>query len=85
MPEADAAPRRPRRAAPIPVYYLAHTDAGSLAMRDAFVASVKDAPGDLELREVLAGDLQCGNQPLVQGVLSKLQTSLSRSNRSRFG
>ncbi|KAH8075508.1 hypothetical protein JL721_1518 [Aureococcus anophagefferens] len=57
MPEADAAPRRPRRAAPIPVYYLAHTDAGSLAMRDAFVASVKDAPGDLELREVLAGDL----------------------------
>ena len=57
MPEADAAPRRPRRAAPIPVYYLAHTDAGSLAMRDAFVASIKDAPGDLELREVLAGDL----------------------------
>ncbi|KAH8065917.1 hypothetical protein JL722_305 [Aureococcus anophagefferens] len=46
-----------RGAAPIPVYYLAHTDAGSLAMRDAFVASVKDAPGDLELREVLAGDL----------------------------
>ena len=32
-----------------------------------------------------AGLDQCGNQPLVQGVLTKLQTSLSRSNRSRFG
>ncbi|KAK7253294.1 hypothetical protein SO694_00001324 [Aureococcus anophagefferens] len=56
MPRPTRA-RGARARAPIPVYYLAHTDAGSLAMRDAFVASVKDAPGDLELREVLAGDL----------------------------
>ena len=27
----------------------------------------------------------CGNQPLVRGVLTKLQPSPSRSNRSRFG
>ena len=27
----------------------------------------------------------CGNQPRVWGVLTKLQNSLSRSNRSRFG
>ena len=27
----------------------------------------------------------CGNQPLVWGVPTKLQNSLSRSNRSRFG
>ena len=27
----------------------------------------------------------CGNQPLVWGVLTKLQNSLSQSNRSRFG
>ena len=27
----------------------------------------------------------CGNQPLVWGVPTKLQNSLSQSNRSRFG
>ena len=31
------------------------------------------------------GASQCGNQPLVWGVLTKLQTPLARSNRSRFG
>jgi len=30
-------------------------------------------------------DELCGNQPLVWGVPTKLQNSLSRSNRSRFG
>ena len=32
-----------------------------------------------------AGCDQCGNQPLVWGVPTKLQNSLSRSNRRRFG
>ena len=43
-------------------------------------------PGDeqAEERRGLARDL-CGNQPLVWGVPTKLQNSLSRSNRSRFG
>ena len=31
------------------------------------------------------GVLQCGNQPLVWGVPTKLQNSLAPSNRSRFG
>ena len=31
------------------------------------------------------GGALCGNQPLVWGVPTKLQNSLSRSNRSRFG
>jgi isopentenyl diphosphate isomerase/L-lactate dehydrogenase-like FMN-dependent dehydrogenase len=31
------------------------------------------------------GGRRRGNQPLVRGVLTKLHTSLSRSNRSRFG
>ena len=35
--------------------------------------------------DVYRGVLLCGNQPLVWGVLTKLQNSLSRSNRSRFG
>ena len=41
-------------------------------------------PGALDLvLGMLRFDL-CGNQPLVWGVLTKLQNSLSRSNRSRF-
>jgi len=40
---------------------------------------------EADLRAALMRAQQCGNQPLVQGVLTKLQTSLSRSNRSRFG
>ena len=35
-----------------------------------------EALGRLELR---------GNQPLVRGILTKLQTSRARSHRSRFG
>ena len=38
----------------------------------------------LERKEERRLDL-CGNQPLVWGVPTKLQNSLSRSNRSRFG
>ena len=34
---------------------------------------------------LLAGDILCGLHPLVWVVLTKLQTSLARSNRSRFG
>ena len=33
----------------------------------------------------LQGNPLCGNQPLVSGVPTKLQNSLVRSNRSRFG
>jgi len=35
--------------------------------------------------DALRGRVLCGNQPLVWGVPTKLQNSLSRSNRSRFG
>jgi hypothetical protein len=38
-----------------------------------------------EIIDECAGEIQCGFQPLVWGVLTKLQNSLSRSNRSRFG
>ena len=58
---------------------------------DDDTAFCADAAGEatlaLALRDVDAppGDAQCGNQPLVQGVLTKLQNSLARSNRGRFG
>ena len=44
------------------------------------------AEGDADLAALLCdgGDL-CGIQPLVWVVLTKLQNSLARSNRSRFG
>jgi len=34
---------------------------------------------------VVRGQMLCGNQPLVWVVLTKLENSLARSNRSRFG
>ena len=52
---------------------LARTSGASLASLGSFPSSGS-----------LSGD-QCGNQPLVWGPPTKLQNSLARSNRSRFG
>ena len=56
--------------------------------RPAQVAPLLDGREEEAVRvadeAVVAGDL-CGNQPLVWGVPTKLQKSLARSNRSRFG
>ena len=46
---------------------------------------VVDAPDGLTLAKPELGDVQCGLQPLVWGPPTKLQNSLSRSHRSRFG
>ena len=75
-----------------PLYFVAGADEGSQAMRDAFVGGLRDdwdlrerRPGDLHPTAAVEGQGLCGNQPLVWGVPTKLQNSLSRSNRSRFG
>ena len=51
------------------------------ATLDAVASREAAAPGEARL----AGGVLCGNQPLVWGVPTKLQNSLSRSNRRRFG
>ena len=50
----------------------------------AAAAAVAEARGALRAVAAEVADL-CGNQPLVWGVPTKLQNSLSQSNRSRFG
>ena len=45
----------------------------------------KVARGEAAVKEELVGKFLCGNRPLVWGVPTKLQNSLSRSNRRRFG
>ncbi|KAH8051692.1 hypothetical protein JL720_15077 [Aureococcus anophagefferens] len=52
---ALAAPRRPVRKAPIPLYFYSHSDAASRDMRDKFVASIRDAASDVVLREWVIG------------------------------
>ena len=51
---------------------------------DVVVLLLPPAGGD-DLQGVKAGIMLCGNQPVERPVQQKLQTSLSRSNRSRFG
>ena len=77
-----------------PLYFVAGADAGSQAMRDAFVGGLRD---DWDLRERRPGDLHptaavegqgrwlCRMQPLVWVVRTKLENALARSHRSRFG
>ena len=55
-----------------------------LRARDAAL-EVLDLRGEGPLDGDAAGVLLCGIQPLVWVVLTKLQNSLARSNRSRFG
>ena len=52
---ALAAPRRPVRKAPIPLYFYSHSDAASREMRDRFVASIRDGASDVVLREWVIG------------------------------
>ena len=50
-----------------------------------FVFAADDDGMDIAGEDWESGTNQCGFQPLVWGVPTKLQNSLSRSNRSRFG
>lgn len=42
---------------PIPLYYLAHSDNGSVAMRNSFLRSISDPPDAIEPREVTKAEL----------------------------
>ena len=69
---------------------LAPTQGGAAAHRRSTLEAVAAATGGPEgavfvERFAALGGLLCGNQPLVWVVLTKLENSLARSNRSRFG
>ena len=74
-PPPDAAPRP----APLPLYFYAHSDAESREMRDAFVASVVDAPSRVELREWIV-DPHGEDQSLRYGTKIELVLKAIREN-----
>ena len=59
-------------------------------IHDVVNAAFDDAPPNMDPACMLCFNISnraglCGNQPLVWVVLTKLENSLARSNRSRFG